>query len=90
MANSSAHPAAAIGRQGLPVVGAAAQAHQAALVGIGWSRWSRIAFLAIGPVQDAALNHCGRWLASDELTVMDVATRRQRFHDGRRQPEEDL
>jgi molybdate-binding protein len=35
--------------------------------------------LPIGPLQDAALIHYWRWLAGEDLTVVDIATRRQGF-----------
>ena len=33
----------------------------------------------LGPMQDAALFHYWRWLAGEDLTVVDIATRRQGF-----------
>ena len=35
--------------------------------------------IPLGPMQDAALNHYWRWLAGEDLTVIDIATRRQGF-----------
>lgn len=35
--------------------------------------------IPLGPVQETALRHYWRWLADEELTVIDIATRRQGF-----------
>lgn len=35
--------------------------------------------IPLGPMQDAALTHYWRWLAGEDLTVIDIATRRQGF-----------